>query len=362
MNDMVVFLGMIKTLEPVIINDKYNRGGFFRSLPYIPSSTISGALISNYFRENKIEGDLYENITQRYVWLSHAFPWDEEKSVRLNIADPLPLPLTTLARFRIKEDKEKKEEKYVSTAILAAEIIDKVLLKDYRIKNFKNLDFKVGTLFLSNKGFQRPYILDVYTHVSLNFKSRVSKMVRNKEKRGFLYTTENIPIGKTFIFKGFVDKNIYDWMKKEAKIKIGSHRNKGYGEVEVKVLEKMNIDKYREERRRSIEVYGEYKYTVLDVVTYASPQFLEDKLGSPIYQRSKRSCFKTWLNEEFYIYRNIVTTGSVFVYRNKKSVDEYVKLETTPPGNAISRLHGLNMIFFNNPIHFERWGEIIGKS
>ena len=56
MNDMVVFLGMIKTLEPVIINDKYNRGGFFRSLPYIPSSTISGALISNYFRENKIDG------------------------------------------------------------------------------------------------------------------------------------------------------------------------------------------------------------------------------------------------------------------------------------------------------------------
>jgi len=339
---LVVFLGSLITLEPVVIRGRYNRGGFYRSLPYIPSSTISGALVSHFFQETDKGGDMYENLAQRCVWLSHAYPWDKD----LGMEDPLPLPLRTLAKKRGKEE-------YVSTAVAAARIIDETLVGDETVDKIRELDPKVGTVFFSTRDFQRSYTLEAYTHVSIDFRSRSHGVIRRgEEEMGLLYTTESIPTGSRFVFKGFVDEEIYDMIKNGVKVRVGSYRNKGYGEVKIEVLEEMNLDDYRELRRNSLAAHADDRYMVLDVVTWAFPQYLEENLGPPIYERSRRGCFKVWLNGKFHIYKGVAMSGSVFMYRNKKSVDDYVRIETTPPDDPISRLHGLNMVFFNNPVHF----------
>lgn len=339
---LIVILGRVKTLEPVVIRGRYNRGGFYRSLPYLPSSTFSGALISHYFQEKGGSDNIYENLAQRYVWFSHAYPWEEN----LDMGDPLPLPLRTLA-------KKREEDKYVSTAVIAARIIAEMLIGNEIVDKIRNLDPKVGTVFFSTGKLQKPYDLEAYTHVSINFHSRTHEVIRRREEKiGLLYTIESIPPGKNFILKGFIDEEVYDTIKKGIKIKVGSCRNKGYGEIEVKVLKEMNLDEYIELRKDLIAKYMESKYVALDVVTWAFPQYLEENLGLPVYERFRRGHFKVWLNGKFYIYRNMAMTGSVFLYKKEKTVDKYVEMETTPPDDPISRLHGLNMVFFNNPIHF----------
>ena len=341
--ELVVFLGRLETLEPVVIRDRYNRGGFYRSLPYIPSSTISGALLSRFFQERDGGGDIYENLAQRCVWLSHAYPWEND----LSMEDTLPLPLKTLAK------KKGEKDGYVSTAITAARMIDETLVGDEAVNRIRDLDRKVDTVFFSTKGPQKPYTLEAYTHVSIDFRSRTHGVIRRgEEEMGLLYTTESIPPGSRFVLKGFVDREVYDMIKNGVKVKVGSYRNKGYGEVKIEVLEKMDLDDYKELRKNSLAKRAEDKYVILDVVTGIFPQYLEENLGSPIYERSRKGSFKVWLNGKFHIYKGVIMSGSVFVYRNEKSVDDYVKMETTPPDDPISRLHGLNMVFFNNPVHF----------
>jgi len=344
--ELIVFLGCLETLEPVVIRGRYNRGGFYRSLPYIPSSTISGALVSHFFQGKGRSGNIYKNLAQRCVWLSHAYPWEKD----LGIEDPLPLPLKTLAKKRGEKDE------YASIAVVSARIIDEMLVGDEAVDRIRGLDPKVGTLFFSTRGFQKSYTIEAYTHVSIGFRSRTHEVIRRgEEEMGFLYTTESIPPGSRFVLKGFVDEEVYSMIKNGVKVKVGSCRNKGYGEVRIEVLEEMDLDDYRELRKNFLTKYAEYRYVVLDVATWAFPQYLEESLGSPIYERSRKGYFKVWLNGKFHIYRSVAMPGSVLVYRNGKSVDYYVKMETTPPDDPILRLHGLNMVFFNNPFHFEKW-------
>jgi len=47
-----------------------------------------------------------------------------------------------------------------------------------------------------------------------------------------------------------------------------------------------------------------------------------------------------------------VQPGGVYVLEAGLKPEELARLEVKPPDDPVARLHGLNMLFLNNPIHF----------
>ena len=342
-----VVIGLVEALEPIVITGKYGRGAFYRALDYIPSSTLSGAIVFKLRSSEKLPenlSELKESLTRNTIWLSNAYPIVDE--VSLGIFDPLPLPLTTLAL---------KDGRYVSSALIAAEVKKKRDLDV--VKVLYELNPKVGRVFAYVEGncvkIVSPYPKKVYTRVCLDLKTRTVFM--SERNTGLLYTIEYVDVEEKpprFIFRGVVDGEVLDFLKGGLELKVGSRRAQGYGLIRLSIRESMELDKYLRERSLIIGKTLANGYLTVDVVTYLRNERSLEKLGRILYQRVRRDHVKKWLLNAFILYRNVVYPGGVYVLEPNVGSDELARLEVKPPDDPIVRLHGLDMLFFNNPIHF----------
>ena len=210
-------LGFVEGIEPIAIMGKYGRGAFYRTLDYIPSSTISGAIISalrSKERQPQSLSELRKELMRNTLWISHAYPIGNEK--RLSVFNPPPLPLTTLAM---------KDGKYVSISLMAAKL-SKTGNLDI-VEALYQLDSKVGRVFayVLNGCIKKaePYPKKVCTRVCLDLKRRTAFI--GEEGRGLLYTIEYIDAGvkpPRFVFKGIVDEEVLDFIREGLELRIGS--------------------------------------------------------------------------------------------------------------------------------------------
>jgi hypothetical protein len=323
----------LETIEPITIRDKYSRGAHYFSPPYIPSSTISGAIASFFFRRRNLNG----KIEDLNMWMSHAFPSDRP----FELCEPPPLPLATLSR--------EKNGNYLSLALIFARAMKGEL---QLIDKTKDLSKKVGTVFINNEGSFKPPKKEIITQVTLGYDRRTHYVVEDRgEKYGLLFTQEIIRPGSKFHAIAFLDSSLHEELKEGVRIKIGAFTNKGFGLTEVKVEKSMSFDDYRTGRMRKLE--SKHEFVTVDVVTFSSRNKLLE-IGNPIYEKVRISDFKAWLNGKFYIYRKMIGPGSVLVYpRDNFDPERIVQIELTPPSDALKRFHGIDMIFFDNPFHFD---------
>ncbi|WP_125742086.1 RAMP superfamily CRISPR-associated protein [Candidatus Korarchaeum cryptofilum] len=334
--DRVAILS-VEAMEPLAIRDKYSKGAHYFSPSYIPSSTLSGAIASAFFRKRGSGG----NIEDLNLWMSHAFPSDKP----FELCGPPPLPLSTLAR--------REDGSYISVALLFANAIER---GPHLLDKMGKLDKKVGEVFISPSGIFRPPRKEVFTQVTLSYDSRTHFYVEvGGEKYGLLFTQEVIRPGSKFHSLAFLDDPLYEELKGGAEVRVGAFKRKGFGLVEIKLESSMDFNGYRNERMRRL---SDHEFLTVDVVTFSSKdRFLE--LGSPLYEKLKVSNFKAWLDGKFYIYRGVIGPGSVLVYpRGDLDPERIIQIELTPPPDVLRRFHGLDMIFFDNPIHFSSGGDI----
>ncbi len=335
--DRVALLS-IEAMEPLAIRDKYSKGAHYFSPSYIPSSTLSGAIASVFFGKRGSRG----SIGDLNLWMSHAFPSDKP----FELCGPPPLPLSTLAK--------REDGNYLSVALLFASAMEE---GPHILDKMGKLDKKVGEVFISPSGIFRPPRKEVFTQVALSYDSRTHFYIEvDGERYGLLFTQEVIRPGSKFHSLAFLDDSLYEELKGGTEVRIGAFKKKGFGLAEIKLESSMDFDGYRNERMRRLR--PDHKFLTVDVVTFSSRDRVLG-LGSPIYEKLRISNFKAWLDGKFYIYRGMIGPGSVLVYpRGDLDPEKIIQIELTPPSDVLRRFHGLDMIFFDNPLHFSSGGDI----
>ncbi|MEM4582130.1 MAG: hypothetical protein QW092_07200, partial [Candidatus Korarchaeum sp.] len=188
--DRVALLS-VETLEPLVIRDKYCKGAHYFSPLYLPSSTLSGAILSHLIRRGKLS-------KPEGIWMSHAFPGPRDGKVPpFRLGEPPPLPLATISRSESGE--------YVSVALIFAKA-----MRDGPsiLKEVKALSRKVEPLFFKGtKDAFRPPEKEVYTHVALNYEGRTYAYEKvGEEKYGLLFTEEIIRPGSRFFAIAFLNE------------------------------------------------------------------------------------------------------------------------------------------------------------
>jgi len=338
--NLFIISGIVKLIEPTIITKKYWKGGFLESYDFIPSSTLTGGIIS-YINRNSPkpsnEKELLKLLKERNIriWISHAFPYEGDK---IDVLDPLPLPISTVA---IAENTE-----YVSYALLIAKyhMGEKEL-----IKRISRLNFKVprGFFLIKNDRAVMFKVKDwyVYTHVALDHERRTAA-----EK--LLYTIESLNSGNSFAFKGVLDEATLDEIKGGLEIRLGMKKSAGYGLSKVEICDYMPISKYIEKRAGQIGKFKE-KIVTVDVVTYSYVDRILSLKMEMVFHKMYVSNEKAFVINKFNLYKNVIHPGSVFVFKRDKDPYDLAKIEVSLPSDPFEMIHGLNMLYFNNPFHFK---------
>jgi len=335
----------IRTLEPLAVRGTYGRGGFYRSHLYIPSSTLAGAMVSEFYRGRGSAGGCMEYL----AWVSHGFPGEPPR-----LGQPPALPLTTLSR---------KDGGFVSVAIPMAEAM---LKGPSALEPIRHLDPKVGEAYVrpnDKRGLSsemKPPSKVTEVHVALDYGKRTHSMGSSQEgeaEAGALFTQEVIEAGRPFHALAFLREELLDLLRNGMELRLGSMRSKGYGLCTIKVREEMSLNDYIEKRTQMLEKRREERWLIADVVSYLRMRKL--CLGDPVYQKVPLLDVKFWMNGEFHLYRGLAGPGGVLVFKNPMtsgsiSARDLAEMEVRHPSDPIDTLHGLDMVFFDNPLHFSR--------
>jgi len=336
----------IRTLEPLTVRGTYGTGGFYGAHFYIPSSTLAGALVSEFYRE---KGSAKRGIEEHLIWTSHGFPGEPSK-----LGQPPALPLSTLSR---------RDDKLVSVAIPMAEAM---LKGPSALDPIKDLDPKVGEVYVrcsdetgSPSEEKLPHKI-IEVHVALDYGRRTHAMEETSQKgeakSGTPFTQEVIEAGKVFHSLTFLSNELLDFLRNGVELKLGSMRSKGYGLCMVRVREELSLDEYIEKRSNMLEDRKKEQWLVVDVLSYLRMRRLAG-LGNPVYQKTRPMDVKFWIEGRFHLYRRVAGPGSVLVFKNPMasgsiSASDLAKMEVDPPQDPLDTLHGLDMVFFDNPLHF----------
>ena len=347
--DLVLYLE-VQALEPIAVRGSYGVGGFYRSPNYIPSSTLAGSLINEYYQSGSQRGD-------PEIWVSHAFPGPPPELGKPPALSPRTLSL-------------KPNGELASVALTFAEAIrdGPGVLSQIQGHNPK----VSGSFILHDCSRVAAPKKSTEIHVALDYERRTHAIATTQGgETGLLFTQEVIlPFkegertvhGQRFHALAFLNEPMYDFLKEGIEVRVGSMRSKGYGLVRVapkKVnsqVEVVDIDQYRNIRSREISRWVEEEWLVADVLNQVRPQFLHG-LGRVVFKKVTILDAKFWYMGNFHLYRGIYGPGSVFVLENpvrggSMSVNQLVRKETTPPQDPVDMIHGMDMLFFDNPAHF----------
>ncbi len=338
-DEKYVILGHVKTLEPVVVSYLKGRGGYIKTLDYIPSTTLLGSIIS-YLASHGPENQRisYEDFISIYgeVVFTPAYP---RRDILTKIEDPLPLPLRTIAK------EKKNSSKYISTALLWAKYFD---TGNKRILDYlTSLEYKVESGFWyieNNKIVSYSPDKTTYTHVALDYRTRTSL-------EGYLFTVEALSAGQILVFKACISSKLLDELQQHLplRLKIGAMKSRGYGLVEIKIDDSMPLEDYIESRLDHIKATDE-GYITIDIISEASPQIIQvlSKLGKILYKKIMPEKTKRYYNITFHIIQTLAP-GSTIVLKTSKLIKE-LKNEFSPP---IKRTFFTpTIIHINNKIHF----------
>lgn len=356
-SSVVIVRGQVTIEEPTIITEKYGKGGFYITRRYIPSSTISGVIISKILGEqgeNKLlnRSEIEERFKDKTIWISHAYP---KLEIETNM---LPLSLTTIA---------KQDNTYVSTAISWANLLmrrDRDLLR-----KLCSLNYKVPRAYY----YYNPEAgridsapspkTETYTHVSLSYETRSAFQVAyttesgEKEISGLMYTVEYMVPPETFAFKAYLSEDIYAMLTEtggEIRVRIGMGKSKGYGLSTIKIgTDKQRLEDYIEARLNEVEKLAEENGWIVPVEALTHT-LTPPNIGKIIYRRVRVENLKTIVSGEPIIYRNAMAPGSVWVLKIESDEMEKVMMLEKPEKVGTSKiavLHGMNMFQVFNPVH-----------
>ena len=380
MTDHVAYLE-IQLLEPLAVRGSYGRGNFYRVPSYIPSSTLTGAILNKFYLSGRGRAN------EVHMWSSHAFPGDPPE-----LGNPPALPLATLSTYR--EASGSSSQAVVSVALFLAKAMRE---GPDILKEIEELDPKVGEKFAKvvreDRGVDvstvSPPLKEFETHVTLDYRHRTHAIMEGgsdseKGAKGLLFSQEVIlPFGREgpeseeecarFHALAFLSSDLLDFIDEGIELRLGSMRSKGYGLAWLTVNKKRRvaIDEYRRQREQHLSNMVEEDWLTVDVLGFARPGLLtKASLGNPTYSKVELVDVKFWYKQpgqkgQFHLYRNVLSPRSVLVFENplksgSLQPSKLVDIETTPPSNQFDALHGLDMVFFDNPVHFVSFSRLVG--
>ncbi|ARM74590.1 RAMP superfamily CRISPR-associated protein [Acidianus manzaensis] len=312
------YLFLIKNETPLVIN--YATGNYFKSLNYIPASSIIGALkarmINNW-------GEKKENV-EIDVNVSDAYPANQEvlNSQRLNAPS-----LVTLY-------KEKEESEYYVDGL--KDIIDtyegkvKWGEKNIRLKKGpENWYYKNGKAYsISTKRIELNILkLDDYTKNPFTEKS-------DKEVIGYIAHVEALA-PTVFAFSASGNINVIKEALQDG-IYVGSFKTKGYGLVKLVDYKPLSENKESNSGYLVLDFYGNFDY---DAYLKLMEKIKDCKIiyKNVSFEKRKRYDYGEWILDY------VVRSGSVIVVKNCENL--YTEIMN------INNIQNGGRIVVNHPIH-----------
>lgn len=315
---MTHYLVKVKNETPLIIN--YSTGNYYRSLDYIPATSILGALKAKKLSEKGIWGGERREVDIK-LSLTDAYP-SEVSQNQLNIPS-----LVTL--YKINE-----EDDYYVDAVKA--ILNTIEGKEKWGRNIIRL--KKGPRHWYMKG-NKAYPISLRT-ISTNilklddYLKTAYQVKVNGEKTGYLAHIESIYPGQIFAFEVLGEEEEIEFLIESLKegIFVGSFKTKGYGLIKL-----VDYQEVKREQKNSeyyvLDFYGSVSY---DYYAKLLPKVkvIFESIG---IERRKVLDYDMWRTEY------IIKPGSVMVVKSDENLYQLEK------DSIISNKGG--KIVVNHPIH-----------
>lgn len=359
-----VFLCELITLEPVIIASKKGKTRFVETTNYLPASSIVGAVARRAVLENVANSvgncKYIESVNQspecqgcevnclyRKIWIERDFKITNAVYGEWNLSSPGVSKLQTVCKPRTGRGESKDQLLFL---FLEREFWSGKV-KSMKIEEIRSIGYKKSAVSFDGKSFNEPKLTQ-FTRVAIDEKFRTSK-------EGMLYGFTAIEDGQKFRFALFCDESIAKAFDKE--IRIGAWKSRGMGLVKINVVEKIDADRFVEQRAKEIRNGFDEISKLLDGLPgyYGTYTYLTDGTKKPelevLFQSEKTRKFVRFekeRNESYFVVRNTIQAGSAGVFYVRNPEEESKRLAEMEL--KILNAPWFDWIFFNHPVHYEK--------
>lgn len=317
---MMHYLVKVKNETPLVIN--YSSGNYYRSLDYIPSSSIIGALKARRLAEKKIwGGEIREEKIDLY--LTDAYPSTTQEK-QLN-----PPSLVTLYK------KNETDDYFVDGA--------RVIIETYQGKKKwgeEVIRLKKGprNWFMKNGNAYPIQIERISTNIlKLDDELKIAyQETKNNEKTGYLAHIESISPGNIFAFEAIGEEEQLNFLLDTLKegIFVGSFKTKGYGLLKLKDYSEITEKEKPKNSLYILDFYGNVSYSYFQEIKSMLKNVIFESIG---IEKRKRLNYNEWVIDY------TIRSGSVLIAESDRNLYE---LET----ESIIKSDG-GKIVINHPIH-----------
>jgi|SRR5579875_17922 len=316
------YLVKVRNETPLIIN--YSSGNYYRSLDYIPASSILGALKAKKLSERGIWGGERKDDITLNLHLTDAYP---------STKDEQQLNIPSLATLYKERDEEEVYTDAVEDIIATIEHRNKWGEKLLRLKKGpRHWSMKNG------KAYHIPIRRTSTNILKLDEQLKTAYQVgENGEKIGYLAHIDSIYPGQIFAFEATGEEEDIQFLSRalEEGVFIGSFRSKGYGLI--KLVNKYYYASEKQEANTSryyiLDFYGSVSYDYYAKISH----IVEKKFEIIGVERRKTFNYNEWETEY------LIKTGSLLIVKSDRNL---YKLEK----ESIENNKG-GKIVVNHPVH-----------
>jgi hypothetical protein len=318
---MMHYLVKVKNETPLIIN--YSSGNYYRSLDYIPSSSIIGALKAKILADKKIWGGENREELKMDLYVTDAYPSTAQEK-QLN-----PPSLVTLYK------KNEIDDYFIDGA--------KVIIETYQGKKKwgeEIIRLKKGPRhwYMKNGNVYPIQIERISTNIlKLDDELKIAyQETKNNEKTGYLAHIESISPGNVFAFEAIGSEDQLNFLIDTLKegIFVGSFKTKGYGFLKLLNYSEINGDKKSKNSLYILDFYGNVSYKYFQEIKSMLKRVIFESIG---IDKRKRLNYNEWITDY------TIRSGSVIIAESDRNLYE---LET----ESIIKSGG-GKIVINHPVH-----------
>jgi hypothetical protein len=318
---MMHYLVKVKNETPLVIN--YSSGNYYRSLDYIPSSTIIGALKARKLTQDKIWGGEEKKEVKINLHVTDAYPSISQEKY-LNPSSLVTLYKKNESDAYFLDGVKTIIETYQGKKKWGEEIIRlKKGPRHWYMKNGKAYSIELKTISTN--------ILKLDDELKIAYQE-----TKNNEKTGYLAHIEPISPGNIFMFEAIGDDELNFLIEtlKEG-IFVGSFKTKGYGLLKLLDYTEINEEKKPQSPLYILGFYGNVSYS------YYQEEVLP-KLKNVIFEsigidKRKRLNYNEWTIDY------TIRSGSIIVTESDRNL---YNLEE----ESIIKSDG-GKIVINHPVH-----------
>jgi CRISPR/Cas system CSM-associated protein Csm3 (group 7 of RAMP superfamily) len=354
MSDNLLCSFLVENQTPLIVKHGLSKGNFYSSLPYIPASTLFGA-IESYILETSDEKNIKNALNEIWQnknineqpWFSNAYITELDSSH--NVFSPLNPP--DMQSFFVRWTPAGVE--YVDCAFNLA-------------KDVENKDMKKGSpdaWFIYN-GKIKPITVRWLqtTHVSIDPYTRTS-VFRDVEgeRKGELYNVRALLPNHRFHFKVVTTEDNFEIIKRALQdgVQVGGLRSKGYGVIKsVSSFGPIRIEEYVEKRIEELQGNDIFITFITDchenLITTLKERF--GVSSDKNWQKNSELIYYDYLSNSFIKIKNCIKKGSFIYIDQINDLDGIMRgllhLEVSAPEVPEYRRAGMGWLYVNHPVHF----------